>query len=246
MSANLIAAAGVVGALALCETILPWAFAALRRWRESGTSCDDSNETLPQSATLSLAQGDTKDIRLVFGVRPRIPKELCARSVSSLRQSENESILNEKANEEAQRMWDESRRMRHRFKPDWDEDWNYLSRVCGAARLGHLEAMVKLGDYAYRRGKIVEAYYWTALAELKGANGLDVALREMKTRWLSEGCPKEYENVYGWFSETQGSFARALLRIRCAVNAPLARERMKELAERGLAEAQLFLRKGNR
>ena len=83
--------------------------------------------------------------------------------------------------------------------------------------------------------------YWTTLAELKGATGLGAALREMKTRWLTEGCPEEYENAYDGFSEMQGSFARALLRIRCAVDAPLARERMRELAEHGCTEARLFL-----
>ena len=88
---------------------------------------------------------------------------------------------------------------------------------------------------------MVEAYYWTALAEKKGAKGLNAALREMKMQWMSEGCPEEYENAYDGFSEMQGSFARALLRIRCAVDAPLARERMKELAEQGCEEARLFL-----
>ena len=143
--------------------------------------------------------------------------------------------------EDAEALWTKARAMPHGFIPDFQEDGEYLSLVLRAARLGHLEAMVKLGDYAYRRGTVVEAYYWTALAELKGAQGLDIALRDMRTRWLSEGCPPEYENAYEGFPETQGSFARALLRIRCAVDAPLARARMRELAEHGLAEARLFL-----
>lgn len=143
--------------------------------------------------------------------------------------------------EDAEALWTKARAMPHGFVPDFQEDGEYLSLVLRAARLGHLEAMVKLGDYAYRRGAVVEAYYWTSLAELKGAKGLDIALRDMRTRWMSKGCLPEYENVYEGFSEMQGSFARALLRIRCAVDAPLARARMKELAEHGLAEAQLFL-----
>ena len=131
--------------------------------------------------------------------------------------------------------------MKHNFIPDPATDGDYLAKVYTAARLGHMEAMVKLGDYAYRRGAVVEAYYWTALAELRGAKGLAAALRKMKTRWLSKGCPAEHRNVYDGFSKMQGSFARALLRIRCAVDAPLARERMKKLAEHGCEEARLFL-----
>ena len=144
---------------------------------------------------------------------------------------------------DAQRLWEEARGMTHRFKPDWEKDQEYLAKVYAAARLGHFEAMVKLGEYAYRRGAVVEAYYWTALSELKGAKGLDTALREIKTRWLSNGCPAEHSNAYDGFSEEQGSFARALLRIRCAVDAPLARKRMKELSEQGCEEARLYLKR---
>ena len=134
--------------------------------------------------------------------------------------------------------------MTHNFTPDWEKDREYLAKVYTAARLGHLEAMVKLGEYAGRRGAVVEAFYWTILAELKGATGLGVALREMRSRWLSEGCPEEYENAYTDFTEEQGVFARAVLRLQCGVAPQYARARLKELADRGLPEAQLFLGKG--
>ena len=134
--------------------------------------------------------------------------------------------------------------MPHSFIPDMRTDGDYLSKVYDAAKLGHLEAMVKLGDYACRRGTVVEAYYWTALAELKGAKGLDAALRRMRALWLSKRCPPERGNFHDGFSEVQGSFARALLRIRSAVDSPLARVRMRELAEQGCEEARLFLQRG--
>ena len=104
-------------------------------------------------------------------------------------------------------------------------------------------ASVKLGDYAYRRGMIVEAYYWTALAEMGGAKGVEVPLRRIRAIWLKRNCPVEWENVHDGFSELQGSFARALLRIRSAVDAPLGRARMKELAEQGCEEARLYLKR---
>ena len=133
--------------------------------------------------------------------------------------------------------------MPHNFTPDWEADRDYLAKVYGAARLGHLAAMVKLGDYAYRRGAVVEAFYWTFLAEQKGASGLDEALCEMRTQWLAEGCPEEYENAYVEFTEEQGVFARAVLRLQCEVNPQYARARLEELAARGVEEAQRFLEK---
>ena len=105
--------------------------------------------------------------------------------------------------------------------------------------------MVKLGDYAYRRKAFVEAFYWTFLAELNGATGLEDALCEMRTQWLSEGCPEEYENAYTDFTEEQGVFARAVLRLQCEVDPQYACARLRELADRGVEEARLFLGKGN-
>ena len=143
----------------------------------------------------------------------------------------------------ADRLWAEARALTHNFIPDPSTDADYLAKLHGAANLGHLVAMAKLGDYAFRRNALVEAYYWTALANLKGATGLDEPLRQIETCWMSYGFPTEYENVYTYFSEEQGSFARALLRIRCAVDAPSARARMRELAEQGCHEAWLFLKR---
>ena len=141
---------------------------------------------------------------------------------------------------DADRLWEEAREMTHRFTPDWEKDQEYLSKIYAAARLGHLEAMTKLGEYAGRRGAVVEAFYWTLLAELKGATGLKVQLRELRSRWQALGCPGQYHNTYGDFTEEQGVFARAVLRLQCGVNPQYARARLKELAERGVEEARLF------
>ena len=136
--------------------------------------------------------------------------------------------------------------MTHRFEPDWEKDQEYLSKIYAAARLGHLEAMTKLGEYAGRRGAVVEAFYWTLLAELKGATGLKVQLRELRSRWQDLGCPEQYRNAYKDFTEEQGVFARAVLRLQCEVDPQYARARLTELADRGVEEAWLFLDKKNR
>ena len=148
--------------------------------------------------------------------------------------------------EEARQLWEEARGMTHRFTPDWEKDQEYLSKIYTAARLGHLEAMTKLGEYAGRRGAVVEAFYWTLLAELKGAKGLKVQLRELRSRWQALGCPQQYHNTYMDFTEEQGVFARAVLRLQCGVDPQYARARLKELADRGVEEARLFLDKKTR
>ena len=90
---------------------------------------------------------------------------------------------------------------------------------------------------------LCEAFYWTILAELKGADGLDETLFEMRTRWLSEGCPPEFENAYSDFTEEQGEFARAVLHLQCEVDPRFGYARMQELAAAGNEDAQLFLRR---
>ncbi len=245
MSGGVIVVAAVVGALALFETVLPWAFAALRKWRRQAKeawvvrtqlSCGDSNLTLPQSATSSLAQGGTKDSRFVSGAPP---KEPCA---PSLRQSENEGVQNEKENEaDANRLWEEARGMTHRFKPDEIKDGEYLRKIQMAAELGHLEAMAKLGTYAFRRKRYVEAFYWRWRAEAGGWHETEKpTLREIRLEWRLRGCPTEYDNDFG---EERGKFARTVLRLQCGVDAAGARQRLKRLAERGVEEARLFLGK---
>ena len=116
-----------------------------------------------------------------------------------------------------------------------------MGSIYGAAKQGRPEAMLKLGDYAYCRGAVVEAFYWTILAELKGAEGLDETLFEMRTQWLAEGCPAEFENAYSDFTEEEGEFARAALSLQCDVDPQYAWARLQELADAGNEAAQLFL-----
>lgn len=151
------------------------------------------------------------------------------------------AVVPEKASEQAEALWDKARSLPHGFVPDEVEDGEYLALVREAAALGHVEAVVKLGDYAFRRGWIVEAFYWTVLAQLHGAKGLESALGEMRKTWAKEGCPPEYENVSPCFSEMQGSFARAVLNLMSGSNVARARGRLRELADQGCTEARLFL-----
>ena len=143
--------------------------------------------------------------------------------------------------ENPEELWTTARAMEHSVVPNGEDDAEYLGLVYRAAQLGHVKAMVKLGEYACRRGEFVEGYYWTDLAVRRGAKGLSGALREIRARWMASGCPPGRENVHAGFSALQGSFARALLRIRCGIEHVQARLRMRELAEQGCEEARQFL-----
>ena len=229
MNGGVIVAVCVVAALALAETLVPRLLCVLAHWRQ-----ERARAIRNASAGAKAPVGEVERVETVGQVeRIEEADEAAGRSSSQ--------FADGGAN--AQMLWEEAREMPHNFIPDPDEDRDYLTRVHGAAKLGHLEAMVKLGDYAYRRGAVVEAFYWTLLAELKGATGLGAALREMRVRWMSEGCPEEYENTYVEFTEEQGVFARAVLRLQCGVDPQYARARLKELAERGVEDAMRFLKR---
>lgn len=133
--------------------------------------------------------------------------------------------------------------MPHNFIPDPATDSEYLAKVYEAAKLGSFDAMVKLSEYAGRRGAIVEAFYWLALADLKGAKGLNKALHALTMSWMAAGCPAQHDNVYAGFPECCGMFSRALLRLRSGVDAASAVERMRKLAEDGCEEAGLILKR---
>ena len=142
---------------------------------------------------------------------------------------------------QAEELWNRAREITHGFLPDEVEDHEYLELIRKAAALGHRLAMVKLGDYAFRRGWIVEAYYWTLLAQLNGAKGLDAAWSEIRKTWAMENSPPEYENVSPYFTETQGVFARAILRLKSGLDSAWARKRLEELSNAGCPEARLYL-----
>ena len=235
----------VVGAaLALFETVLPWAFAVLRKRRRRAKKTGEEEKNAPRVESKAVVREGASDGQRTEDDGQRVETdgqriEDDGHGVADDGQKVEAPETVDTA--DAERLWEEARTIPHNFKPDWKKDREYLTKVYGAAKLGHLEAMVKVGDYAYRRGAVVEAYYWTALAELKGAEGLDETLRKLKARWISKGFPSQRSNVYDEFTERQGSFARALLRIRCAVDTPLARARMRELADLGCEEARLFM-----
>lgn len=246
MDGGLAVAGSVVVAAALFETAFPRVRAAFVRWRVRRAETDDApcgkgdpSVLCPLSSVPEDGSGPgTAD----GGLRQGGPgAEPLASGADCAGGGRSPAPAAPGAADDANRLWEEARGMKHRFKPNWGKDGDYLAKVYAAAKLGHLDAMAKLGEYAARRKAVVEAFYWTLLAELKGAKGLETPLRELRSQWLALGCPLQYRNAYGAFTEEQGVFARAVLRLQCGIDPQYARARLKELAARGVEEARLYL-----
>ena len=143
--------------------------------------------------------------------------------------------------EMSERMWRSARKIRHNYIPDRAHDGKYLNLLHGAAMSGHSKAQAKLSDYAFRRGTLVEAYYWMKLAQLNGFAEAEPKLKACRDKWRRLACPLEYENVYEHFTERQGSLGRTFLRLDSGVQADQAKKRLASMAAEGEAVAVMIL-----
>ncbi len=100
-----------------------------------------------------------------------------------------------------------------------------------------VKALLRAGHGAYNRGKLVEAYFWTYKAKMEGGKSLAQPLSQLRDLWVENGMPNEYDNVRVDFPEESGSFARALLRIVCGINAPAEVHKLRTFAQAGHAES---------
>lgn len=142
---------------------------------------------------------------------------------------------------EAEKYWQEARALIHNYVPDEIQDAKYLSLLVQAAHLGHLEALSKLAEYARRKHRIVEEYYWVTRMVLFGSVEASRRLPSLRNDWKMLGCPGEYENTWPGYMNMQGSFARAVLRLQSGIEVPMARKRLNELAQLGCEDAQQFI-----
>lgn len=125
--------------------------------------------------------------------------------------------------------WIAAREIPHNEIPMPETDEQYLGLVHKAAGEGCVEALAKLGEYAWRRRALVESYYWYSMAAEAGKGLYSRELANIAAAWLANGCPDEDDNVYTGFSELCGSYARALLCIRSGIDVANARRCAREL-----------------
>lgn len=141
---------------------------------------------------------------------------------------------------EAERLWKESLDKRHSEVPDISTDWQYMNLLYKAAMLGHVEAMSRLGDYAYLRMDLVEAFYWKLRVELTGGICRNPSLKDIIDAWVDEGCPDEPENLKMGFGEEESIFAYAVLGYKSGINAQQSSITLNRLAAAGNLDALRF------
>lgn len=226
MNGDVIVVGCVVAALALAEELLPRILRAVR-CRPRKHVREDSNAPAKVDSPTEV-EGVVPKVHLSEKIESTTVEVVASEPISG---SDNE----------AEMLWEEARRMIHNEIPNFETDGPYLTLVYEAARLGHVEAMFKLGDYAFRRGELVEAFYWKHQVECAGGCCCCPSLADIVAEWVECGCPEEYENVTEGFSERQGVFARAVLRLVSGVDQEYATDRLEELATDGDADALRFL-----
>lgn len=156
-------------------------------------------------------------------------------------QSARSAACEVRVSETLVRKWKAARRIQHGYIPDLVHDGSYLRLVYDAAISGHPKAQAKLGDYAYRRRTLVEAYYWMKLSRLNGCEDAELNLKACRDKWKRRGCPPEYENVSSIFTERQSSLGRALIRLDCDVMSQQSLAKIKSMAAAGDAVAVRIL-----
>lgn len=145
---------------------------------------------------------------------------------------------------EADRLWEEARGIPHQAIPDFVSDWQYMSLLHKAAKIGHARACSELGDYACLRGEFVEAFYWKWKAEANGGGRCArPSLDEIRSECLASGALMEPVEPADGLGVEEIDFARAVIAVQCGLDAGLALRRLRELADGGLPEARLFLRR---
>lgn len=164
---------------------------------------------------------------------PAMPEK----SVRSVKPRPRESPVDEML----ERKWRMARKIQHNYIPDLVHDGSYLRLVYDVAISGHPEAQAKLGDYAYRRRTLVEAYYWMKLSCMNGCRDAAPNLKACRDKWKRRGCPPEYENVSSIFTERQSSLGRALIRLDCDVMSKPSLTKIKSMAAAGDAVAVRIL-----
>ena len=147
---------------------------------------------------------------------------------------------------EAEKIWAEACGMTPSENPSFATDWRYMTLLHKAAELGHAGAMSALGDIAFRRGAFVEAFFWKWKVESGGGTCVEPSLEEIRADCLASGALTDPGETGGNYGVEEDDFARAVVAVQSGLDMGIAMRRLKELAECGVEEAQLFLNGSSR
>jgi len=152
----------------------------------------------------------------------------------------NKSVPESENKQKAEELWSQASKIKHSRTPDRERDEKYLKIVYEAAELGHLVAISKLSDYAYRQDWFVESYFWAYKAMKLGAADSPRRLEKIRNAWLCEGAPSERENITKEFTEARGILSRALMCRELDMHVEHAEQRIKNLIAQGDPDALFF------
>ena len=106
---------------------------------------------------------------------------------------------------------------------------------------GRPEYFVRLGEYAWRRGAMIEAHYWVSMAKFHGVVGLDDWLGEIRRRWILLGRQMEDGYHYSTFPYERRALAHQYMMLACGFSAGVCRLNLMRMAEAGDREAAIIL-----
>jgi len=116
-----------------------------------------------------------------------------------------------------------------------------LARTYRRARARRPEFFVRLGEYAWHRGAMIEAHFWVSMAAAHGVEGLDEWLQQIRRRWLQSGRSAEADNIYDQFPPERNMLARAMMMCANGLSVHPNQELIFRMAQDGDRDAQFIL-----
>ena len=226
MIGGLIVVVCVVVVLALAETLVPRLICAYVLWRQERARAQSN-------APAELGKVKVEKVERVEEVG----------EVEKVERVERVEEVEKVGGAEAEKLWAEACGMTPSEIPSFETDWHYMTLVHKAAELGHAEAMSALGDFAFQRGDVVEAFYWKLRVEMGGGRCRNPSLANIISVWTEVGCPDGSEDIGAGLSEQRADFAHAVLCLKSRVDPRYGTVRLKELADAGDEDATRFLKR---
>ena len=225
MSGGLIVAVCVVAVLVLAEMLLPRIIrSSVIRRKERARVIRRKERACVISEGVERVEGAEKVERI-----KRVEK------------IEGEEKIEGGEGDEREKLWAEARGITPGEMPSFETDLQYVAPLLEAAERGEAEAMSALGDFAFQRGALVEAFYWRLRVEMGAGCCCNPILTNIISAWVGVGCPDGGEEIGASLSEQQAAFAHAVLCLLSGVDPRYGTMRLKELSDAGVEDAKQFL-----
>lgn len=139
--------------------------------------------------------------------------------------------------------WEERRKMEQAEEQFAREacDISHLMRLHRLARRRRPELFVRLGEYSWHRGAMIETHFWVSLAKINGVEGLDEWLHQIRTRWLQSGCRREEDNEYELYPLRRSVLAQALMMCATGKDLHINHDVIVDFAQHGDRDARAIL-----